>query len=164
MGNESIIYNEEEGYCGNDNQEYSNDEECDGYDFGGETCITQGFNGGDLICLANCTLDTSDCTICGDGLIEGYEDCEGLDLNGETCESLGYDGGDLSYAACAFDISDCYMDYPPFWTVEAYASDSSPRIMRYADFYSQWDDDFALDSYLFSWSAGGACNTWVNLI
>lgn len=38
-------------------------EECDVSDFGGETCQTQGFNRGSLICTASCTIDTSACSL-----------------------------------------------------------------------------------------------------
>lgn len=45
--------------CGNGIREAG--EGCDGADFGGETCITLGFVGGDLACNPGCTFDTSDC-------------------------------------------------------------------------------------------------------
>ena len=37
-------------------------EECDGSDLGGETCTSQGFDGGVLACGGSCTLNTSGCT------------------------------------------------------------------------------------------------------
>jgi hypothetical protein len=37
-------------------------EPCDGHDFDGATCQTQGFFGGALRCTTHCTLDTSRCT------------------------------------------------------------------------------------------------------
>lgn len=37
-------------------------EQCDGSDFAGQTCESQGFLGGTLSCTAGCTLDTSACT------------------------------------------------------------------------------------------------------
>jgi cysteine-rich repeat protein len=37
-------------------------EVCDTDDFGDETCMSQGFTTGDLICTDMCELDTSDCT------------------------------------------------------------------------------------------------------
>ncbi|MDP2670274.1 MAG: hypothetical protein Q8O99_04975 [bacterium] len=36
-------------------------EECEGSNFNGETCQSQGYTAGDLVCVA-CQIDTSDCT------------------------------------------------------------------------------------------------------
>lgn len=36
-------------------------EECDGDNLGGQTCSSQGFDGGSLSCHANCTFDTGGC-------------------------------------------------------------------------------------------------------
>lgn len=36
-------------------------EECDGSDFGGATCISEGFDGGNLSCNFDCTLNVSQC-------------------------------------------------------------------------------------------------------
>jgi hypothetical protein len=47
--------------CGNDVIE--GDEVCDGSDLGGETCQSQGFDGGTLACNGDCQgFDTSGCT------------------------------------------------------------------------------------------------------
>ncbi len=45
--------------CGNDFKEEA--EECDNNDFGGETCISFGFNGGSLFCTTNCQISTMNC-------------------------------------------------------------------------------------------------------
>ncbi len=47
--------------CGNDIQE--GDEACDGSDFAGATCQSQGFAGGVLLCDKNCLLDESACSV-----------------------------------------------------------------------------------------------------
>lgn len=54
------------GECGNDM--IDGDEECDGTDLGGATCvdIDPGFVGGDLVCGASCTLDSSGCMLAPD--------------------------------------------------------------------------------------------------
>ena len=57
---------------------------CDGSDLDGQTCLSLGFDGGQLACAADCTLDASACTqpsepVCGDGLAEGTEECDGGD-------------------------------------------------------------------------------------
>lgn len=59
-------------------------EACEGSDLRGETCTSQGFDGGSLACGGDCQLDTSACTLaasatCGDGLVEDYEECDGAD-------------------------------------------------------------------------------------
>jgi hypothetical protein len=88
------------------------DEICDGADVGEETCVTQGFDEGELGCLADCSgYDTSACltAVCGDGVAVGKELCDGLDTADATCRSEGYDSGTLACAKdCAtFDASGC---------------------------------------------------------
>jgi len=89
-------------------------EACDGQDFGNETCATQGFEGGTLICKSNCTVDTILCFACGDGKVNTPDEaCEPNDLQGETCISRGYEWGTLSCDAttCDFDESECASGY-----------------------------------------------------
>lgn len=45
--------------CGNNTKEGG--EECDGPDFGGATCTSEGFDGGTLSCNPDCTLNVSQC-------------------------------------------------------------------------------------------------------
>ncbi len=40
---------------------------CDGSNLSGETCLSQGFTGGNLACSASCTFDTSGCSTATDG-------------------------------------------------------------------------------------------------
>jgi hypothetical protein len=68
------------------------------------------FTGGTLACYSpsNCAFDTSGCTYCGDGAINGGESCDGAALGGATCESLGQPAGTLACAAnCTPDTSGC---------------------------------------------------------
>jgi hypothetical protein len=85
-------------------------EACDGTAFGDDvTCQGLGFSGGTLKCTSACQLDTSSCTVCGDGVVNGFEKCEGANLAGQTCVSLGYAGGVLSCtSACQLNKSGCY--------------------------------------------------------
>ncbi|MEM6992489.1 MAG: hypothetical protein AAF721_18390 [Myxococcota bacterium] len=81
------------------------DEVCDGSDHGAENCKSQGFDGGELGCAADCSaFDDSGCLNyeCGDDVAQGEEVCDGTDLLGEDCLSLGYDGGPLG---CKADCS-----------------------------------------------------------
>lgn len=47
--------------CGNNIKEW--DEQCDGPELGGATCISLGFNSGSVSCTPSCLYDTSDCEI-----------------------------------------------------------------------------------------------------
>lgn len=102
-------------------------EQCDGNLLGGRACndldgdtITGeagDFDGGILTCASDCTLETSACEYCGDGIKNGSELCDGLDTGSVTCVSgsppLGsftYQGGTLACnATCdGFDESGCF--------------------------------------------------------
>ncbi len=85
--------------CGNGVKEAG--ETCDGEDLGGQTCITQGFDGGTLACSSDCqSFSTTNCTgtgpSCGNGVKEAGETCDGEDLGGQTCITQGFDGGTLA--------------------------------------------------------------------
>lgn len=59
----------------------------------GQTCISQGFTGGNLSCSSGCLFVTSACTsppvaTCGNGVIEDSEACDDNNLvNGDGCSS-----------------------------------------------------------------------------
>jgi len=55
--------------CGNGVAEAG--EQCDGSDLGGESCVSQGFDGGALSCTNSCTFDTSACVTCQGGSTSG---------------------------------------------------------------------------------------------
>ncbi|MEM9452630.1 MAG: lamin tail domain-containing protein [Myxococcota bacterium] len=88
-------------------------EQCDLEQFGGLSCQTKvvggGFDNGELICLPNCTIDTSGCGICGNGTIEPAEACDSDNLVGQDCPSQGFGGGILGCATdcLAFDTTNC---------------------------------------------------------
>lgn len=87
-------------------------EECDGAAFIASDCTELGYyiQLGDLLCTANCTIDTSACRgRCGDGEIQtAHEDCDGTNLDGLSCQGLGYHGGFLSCGAdCRHDLTSC---------------------------------------------------------
>jgi hypothetical protein len=81
------------------------DEECDGNDVGGLTCLDFGHDDGTLICADDCTLYTNACSTCGDGQLAANEACDGANFGGLTCADLGYSGGTLS---CAADCSQVF--------------------------------------------------------
>ena len=58
-GTKTVSFSVELPECGNGNLDEG--EECDGSDFGTQTCSSYGFNSGSLSCTANCTIDSSGC-------------------------------------------------------------------------------------------------------
>ncbi len=90
-------------------------EDCDGADFANQTCADfisasmAPFDTGTLTCLGDCSIDTGNCSLCGDGVVTGSEVCEPGLLEGETCSSQGFDAGVLACNAdcTAFDTSSC---------------------------------------------------------
>ena len=85
------------------------DEDCDGANFGGQSCKTLGYQGGELACTAGCKLDRSGCFSCGDGRRSAAEPCDDGDLANKKCKDFkakagrSYSGGTL---ACKKDCSD----------------------------------------------------------
>jgi Proprotein convertase P-domain len=79
-------------------------EQCDGADFGAMECgdfssITgESFTSGSLGCTSDCTIDTSNCMRCGDGVATGNEVCDVGALGGETCQTQGFSNGLLECA------------------------------------------------------------------
>ncbi len=89
------------------------DEECDGTNLMGHTCMSLGLASGVLACGPDCRYDTSGCSVqrvCGDGLIHFGEDCDGENLGGATCLTLGYSAGSGALgctSGCRFNESLC---------------------------------------------------------
>lgn len=77
--------------CGNGVLEAG--EVCDGTDLGGQTCTSAiGHLQGQLACTAECRLDLTDCSTCGDGRVEGSEGCDDANTAADdgcspTCET-----------------------------------------------------------------------------
>jgi hypothetical protein len=89
-------------------------EACDGTLFGGQTCQSNGFDGGSLDCVDNCTyVSTAYCfnnpDPCGNGVIDAGEACDGGNFAGKTCQNpYGFDGGSLSCMDNCTYISTAY--------------------------------------------------------
>jgi hypothetical protein len=97
--------------CGNG--VVDNGEDCDGAELGGETCVTQGLDSGDLACTDACTFDLSTCLGCGNGQIEVGEVCDGTNLDGQTCTDVGnFTGGTLACNATCDDYNTSGCDEP----------------------------------------------------
>ncbi len=86
-------------------------EDCDGADLGTESCVTQEFAGGTLLCTVDCELDTSGCveTLCNNGVVDAGEACDGPNLGTATCSANGFAGGTLLCTAdtCQLDTDLC---------------------------------------------------------
>ncbi len=101
-----------EARCGDAIIQGEHEEQCEGGDLGGNSCVTLGYFRGTLACTASCRYDLTDCEaggFCGDAVVqEGDEQCDGNELGGATCESLGRYGGELTCDdGCQFDLSTC---------------------------------------------------------
>ncbi len=103
------------GRCG-DGARQASYEACDGADLGDATCETLGWHGGTGLqpsCLADCTLDESECELngrCGDDVLQsGFEDCDGVLPAGASCADAGsFVGTPACGVDCAYDLSGCH--------------------------------------------------------
>ncbi len=87
-------------------------EQCEGTDFGANSCMTQGFMQGELVCSGDCLgFSTENCFTCGNDLIEGTEECDGELANNIDCESEGYTEGEITCVqeTCQYDVSQCTL-------------------------------------------------------
>lgn len=97
--------------CGDD--QVQPPEICDGEDMGAATCLSLGYNEGELACLPNCgdfnTADCGDKIECANNRIDPGEVCDGTDVGQASCISLGFPGGMLKCASdCKdYDLSSC---------------------------------------------------------
>lgn len=83
-------------------------EQCEGTDLAGETCTSQGLEGGELACTAECTFDLSACEGCGNGVMEIGEECDASDFGTQTCANSGFQSGELTCTSdCTVDLSSC---------------------------------------------------------
>ena len=70
----------EDPFCGNNLVDGT--DVCDGEDLGGQTCITLGYDGGQLACSESCSgFITKNCRKCGNGVLEPGESCDGCVLS-----------------------------------------------------------------------------------
>jgi cysteine-rich repeat protein len=98
-------------YCGDLVVEMPN-EDCESGMLGGQTCVSQGFDGGTLGCTS-CMFNTNNCTECGDDVREGTEQCDGADLNGATCTSIlggAYRGPLTCTITCQYNTDACCLN------------------------------------------------------
>jgi len=102
------------GSCGDGVVHTDYGEVCDGANLNGDSCVTRGFHGGQLVCAPNCMSFNQDNCVsvgrCGDSVVQGTygEQCDGANLNGMTCASLGFNGGTLlCQTNCLFNLSGC---------------------------------------------------------
>lgn len=96
-------------------------EDCEGSNLNGQTCQTQGYDGGTLSCDGDCFFNVNQCTreTCGNKKIDKpAEQCDNSTvdaipptdpLDGQTCQSLGFASGLLACdsADCIFNTRGC---------------------------------------------------------
>ncbi len=90
-------------------------EQCDGANLAGRTCATQGIAGGTLACNPDCTLNTSLCGQCNDGVVQPGlgEDCDfdamGQPIIAKSCMALGFStpGNTVCASNCKYDLTPC---------------------------------------------------------
>lgn len=94
--------------------EAGGDEACDGSTLGPNgvawTCTsTLGFpSQGTVACNASCEVDTSACSLCGNGFVDEGEACDGFVPGGITCEDFGHSVGFVACTpGCTLDASGC---------------------------------------------------------
>lgn len=96
------------GDCGNG--VIDGGETCDGVEFGGLTCVSFGFIGGNIGCNL-CQINISRCIGgvggCGNGIIDTGEQCDGINLGTLDCTNFAYSTGTLSCINCLIDTSEC---------------------------------------------------------
>lgn len=79
-------------------------ETCDGSDLKGATCLTEGFEGGSLVCSGECALVTTACTRrCGNATLDPLEPCDGT-LGVAVCATFGVE---RCSETCALDHAGC---------------------------------------------------------
>jgi len=90
-------------YCGDGVR--NGDEECDGEDFGGDTCAEYGSTDADVLrCNSDCTVDDSECpsNSCGDGVVDDDEECDPCSSDLPECSDMGLGSGQ---AGCDLDCT-----------------------------------------------------------
>jgi hypothetical protein len=74
------------GMCGDGEIDYANDEECESSNLDGETCITMGYDSGELSCLDSCEMDTSGCASgCN---VDGYYEVCDISVGAKECSCV----------------------------------------------------------------------------
>jgi cysteine-rich repeat protein len=101
-----------EATCG-DQFVHAGVESCDGNNIGENSCVSEGFDSGVLLCADDCAdFDTSNCNLCGNGVLEPGEACDGSDFGGATCASVdpAYRGPLFCFTDCIIDSAYCCLD------------------------------------------------------
>lgn len=93
-------------------------EQCDGTNYNDETCVTLGYDEGDIACYGAedetpCRYNFDGCVewVCGDGSVNGDEDCEDGVAITESCTDEGFAGGDPLGCIAEGESDECTYDY-----------------------------------------------------
>lgn len=90
--------------CGNNVVEGA--EACDGTDLAGETCVTQGYDGGTLSCDSLCTLNTTTCAMSCDPLAQACPVGQGC-YTADTSIAVCAGSGSVALGAACTYLNDC---------------------------------------------------------
>lgn len=130
-------------------------------DLNGGSCVTEGFDGGTLICAIDCQYDEDPCYVCGDDEIEGPEDCEPGTYTPANCKGMvipvecsGGPGGQCNVGTTSCYVSSCMFDYTGCAFVNADCVDGGGLVVDIStDAYIDWcfadSDQELIDDTLF---------------
>ncbi len=133
-------------------------EECDGTDFGTETCQTKGFDNGNLACTNECKINIDDCfndePSCGDDICN----------NGETCSTCAGDcgicGAECTLTSASWDKASVYEGESVTLTVGGQSCDT--KTISFDIVERDWANDNDVPNNLQASFANGKFEaTWV---
>jgi uncharacterized delta-60 repeat protein len=155
------------------------------YDSNGNLLWSRTYDGGDSDIARGVAVDSKDNVIVTGRSTLGSKDYFTIkyDSNGNLLWNISYDdGGNEAATDVAIDsynnvivtggsyngtnyafLTIKYAEdaAPPTWQSVG-ANNTNPSVGEVVLFYSLWHDDSALDKFIFSWNASGACDTWAN--
>jgi len=78
------------GRCGDGEVQMEHQEQCEGIDLKGNSCVSLGYSGGTLTCGTDCRFDLSACvSSCGNGIVDTGETCDDGDRDDQDgCDHL----------------------------------------------------------------------------
>lgn len=101
-------------------------EDCDGSAMGDATCVTLGFEAGEVTCTAQCTYSTALCVRrCGNGVLDLDEACDGA-LGVPACTTWGFNE---CTDACAVSTAPCLATQPFSTAPETSMAYGGPAIL-----------------------------------
>ncbi len=149
-------------HCGDD--ELDPEEACDGTNLNGETCLTQSFTGGELVCDAKCRLDTTGCTPNFVGAVTNAAD---PNIPGAGVDSLWSFGAETGVQA-GIDMCNAIGSDHPCTYAEVLEAEAAGQLTALPNGFNFWLHRINLNalidgSILSPPGTGGRCNDWTLL-